>query len=573
MDNIRLLLTMAWLLLAFQLYLAWQQDYGKKPAIAGAPTATAATPTPGSSPLAGAAPPADLPNPGATANSLPAASNESALQSRQRIQVATDLYRVEIDTLGGDLRRVDLVKYPVEVNKPDQPIRMLNDTLPNLFVLQSGLLAGEEGPNHQAEYRADQASYTLAEGQNSLEVKLHWQSKQGTQVAKIYRFHRDNYAIDVEYQVTAASQPWEGRVYGQIQRTQVAEANQSSFIYTYMGGAFASPATRFHKITFEQMHKAGDAHLAPDGSLSATPGTGWNGGWLGMLQHYFVAAVIPDQAETFNYYTKLLPGVRYVFGLYGPTTKVEAGQQRQFKFQFYAGPKSQNKLEALSPGLDLTADYGFLWFLAKPLFWLMEWLYALLGNWGWAIIVLTLLIKLAFFHLSAASYKSMANLRRMQPRMMALKERYGDDRAGLNQAMMDLYRKEKINPLGGCLPILVQIPVFIALYWVLLESVELRQASFMGWIQDLSIADPYFILPLIMGVTMIIQQKLNPAPMDPIQEKMMMILPVVFTVFFAFFPAGLVLYWVVNNILSITQQWYITKQIEGAAKGGELRGK
>ncbi|MDY6994628.1 MAG: membrane protein insertase YidC, partial [Pseudomonadota bacterium] len=289
-------------------------------------------------------------------------------------------------------------------------------------------------------------------------------------------------------------------------------------------------------------------------------------GWVAMLQHYFLAAWVPEPEQQFHYYTNVLTqgAQRYVLGLYGPTTTVQPQQQHVFNFQLYIGPKLQNRLAQLAPGLELTVDYGWLWFIAQPLFWLLNQLHQFVGNWGWAIIILTILIKLAFFQLSATSYKSMANMRRLQPRLISLKERYGDNKAGLNQAMMELYKKEKVNPLGGCLPILVQIPVFIALYWVLLESVELRQADFILWLDDLSTPDPYFVLPLLMGATMLLQQHLNPAPIDPVQQKVMMILPLVFTVFFAFFPSGLVLYWVVNNILSIAQQWVITHRIAGS---------
>ena len=282
-----------------------------------------------------------------------------------------------------------------------------------------------------------------------------------------------------------------------------------------------------------------------------------------MLQHYFVGAWVPPRGENYHYYTQLLKdGTRYVLGMYGQPVTVPAGTQHSFEMTLYAGPKIQDVMQEIAPGLELTVDYGWLWFLSQPLFWLLDLLHSMIGNWGIAIILVTLLIKLAFFHLSATSYKSMAQMRKLQPKLMSLKERYGDDRTKMNQAMMDMYRKEKINPLAGCLPILVQIPVFIALYWVLLESVELRQASFM-WLPDLSLPDPWFVLPLLMGATMLIQHHLNPAPMDPVQQKVMMLLPIIFTVFFAFFPAGLVLYWVVNNVLSIAQQWVITKKIAG----------
>jgi YidC/Oxa1 family membrane protein insertase len=309
------------------------------------------------------------------------------------------------------------------------------------------------------------------------------------------------------------------------------------------------------KISFDEIQ---------EGSLNQENRIGWAKGWVAMLQHYFVGAWVPEPEQVYHYYSNMLnSGPRYLLGLYGPEGVVAPGNQQLFKLTLYAGPKSQQQLAQLAEGLDLTVDYGWLWFIAQPLFWGLKFIHDWVGNWGWAIVILTILIKLAFFHLSATSYKSMANMRRLQPRLMALKERYGDDKSRLNAAMMDLYKKEKINPLGGCLPIVVQIPVFIALYWVLLESVELRHASFIFWLNDLSSADPYFVLPIIMGATMLVQHYLNPAPLDPIQQKMMLALPLVFTVFFAFFPSGLVLYWVVNNILSIAQQWVITRKIAG----------
>jgi YidC/Oxa1 family membrane protein insertase len=325
----------------------------------------------------------------------------------------------------------------------------------------------------------------------------------------------------------------------------------SQFLYTYTGGAIYTPEEKYEKISFEDMESS---------KLSMEV----KGGWVGMLQHYFLGAWVPPAEETDHFYSNVLPGQRYVLGAYTPSISLAAGGSHIFSSGFVAGPKLQDELEAIAPGLDLTVDYGWLTVLAKPIFWLLKSIQGVVLNWGWSIILLTLIIKLVFFKLSETSYKSMANMRKMTPRIQALKDRYGDDKQRLNQAMMEMYKKEKINPLGGCLPILVQIPVFIALYWVLLESVELRQAPWILWLQDLSIKDPYYVLPIIMGISMFIQQKLNPAPPDPMQAKIMMSLPFVFTIFFAFFPSGLVLYWVTNNILSIAQQWYITRQIEAA---------
>jgi YidC/Oxa1 family membrane protein insertase len=290
------------------------------------------------------------------------------------------------------------------------------------------------------------------------------------------------------------------------------------------------------------------------------------GGWAAMLEHYFVSAWAPPQAGGSRFYARALEGGRYLVGVIAPEMTVPAGQTSSVDMHLYVGPKIQSRLEQVAPALELTVDYGIFWFLSQPLFWLLDHIHGVIGNWGWAIVLLTVLIKLAFFHLSATSYRSMANMRRLQPHMVALKERYGDDRQRMSQAMMELYKREKVNPLGGCLPIIVQIPVFIALYWVLVESVELRQAPFIGWIRDLSLADPYYVLPLLMGATMLVQQWLNPSPPDPLQKKVMMAMPLVFTVFFAFFPAGLVLYWTTNNGLSIAQQWHITRRIERSTR-------
>lgn len=556
MDNFRLILIVTLIFILLMLYQAWQEDYGpKQPNVASTPITD--TPNTTALPL----PDSELPttkDSSARPVEFPTLPPKQLLSSESRLQVETDVFRLEIDTKGGDIRLIELRNYPVAVDMPDNLFRLMNDELPNLFVAQSGLLPKEHAPTHQAVYQSTQSSYRLSGNAESLEVKLVWQNDKGIKVSKIYTFQRGSYVIDLKHIVENNTQePWQGQLYGQFQRT-AADLGESRFLYTYMGGAISSPAQRYEKISFDEIQ---------DGSLTKENRPGWAEGWAAMLQHYFVAAWVPEREQIYNYYTNTLTtGSRYVLGLYGPQQIVAPNSQHVFKITLYAGPKQQDKLATLAPGLDLTVDYGWLWFIAQPLFWMLEAIYDWVGNWGWAIIILTILIKLAFFHLSATSYKSMANMRRLQPRLMSLKERHGDDKARMNQAMMDLYKKEKINPLGGCLPIVVQIPVFIALYWVLLESVELRQASFIFWLNDLSTPDPYFVLPLIMGATMLVQHYLNPAPIDPMQQKIMLALPIVFTVFFAFFPSGLVLYWVVNNVLSIAQQWVITKKIAGAGE-------
>ena len=550
MDNQRLFLFVALSFVILLLWQSWQEDYGPQPVETSAPSATTETGSP-----AGTVPADDLPGAANDLAQVSAAPDTDLLKTSSSVTVETDLFRVLLDTSGGDLRQADLLAYP-ETTEPDSgPFRLLNDSLPNLFFVQSGLRtsSGTE-PTHHVVYSAEQDHYRMADSNDELQVALRWVSPEGVEVIKRYTFHRGSYVIDLEHEVrNGGATDWQGRQYRQLQRTQVAETGQSTFIYTYMGGVLYSPEEKYEKIKFEDM---ADANL--DRSVTD--------GWAAMLQHYFVGALIPERGEENRYYTKTLSNARYVIGLISPGRTIAAGDSSTFTTKLFIGPKLQGKMKQAAPGLELTVDYGLLTVLAQPVFWLLKTLHGFLGNWGWAIVFVTMLIKLAFYKLSETSYRSMANMRRLTPRLQALKERFGDDRQKLNTAMMELYKKEKINPLGGCLPILVQIPVFISLYWVLLESVELRQAPFMLWITDMSAPDPYYILPLLMGATMLIQQRLNPAPMDPIQAKVMMMLPIVFTVFFAFFPSGLVLYWVVNNTLSIAQQWMITMRVEAAGK-------
>ncbi len=554
MDNVRLILMMSLGFILLLMYQAWQEDYGpKQPRVASTGTASSqdSDSTTSSVPSVSSSTSEEIPTTSkASPVELPVTQNQRPLSSNSRIFVETDVFKLEIDTMGGDVRRVSLRNYPVTIENPDDPLILMNDELPNLFVAQSGLVSKQGAPTHLTAYKSEQSHYKLKD--DSLKVKLSWQ-KEGIKVNKIYTFHKGSYVIGVKYIVENHSEnKWQGNLYGQFQRTE-ADLGGSRFLYTYMGGAISSPEELYEKISFDDMR---------DGSLNQENRAPWKQGWVAMLQHYFVAAWIPKPDQLYEYETAVFSGGRHALRLKGPQQTIAAHQQETFNLSLYVGPKIQDKLGELAPGLELTVDYGWLWFIAQPLFWMMAKIFEWLGNWGWAIIFITILIKLAFFHLSAKSYKSMANMRRLQPRLVSLKERYGDDKARLNQAMMEMYKKEKINPLGGCLPIVVQIPVFIALYWVLLESVELRQAPFIFWIKDLSTEDPYYVLPVIMGVTMFLQHHLNPAPIDPVQQKVMMALPFVFTIFFAFFPAGLVLYWVVNNILSISQQWVITKQID-----------
>jgi YidC/Oxa1 family membrane protein insertase len=490
--------------------------------------------------------------------SAPALPPVAAAPAGRKLIVETDLLRAEINTQGGDIVRLELLKYPVKVEKPDTPFVLLTEDAADLFLAQTGLIGSSDRqyPTHKALYQAEQDHYRLAPGQETLTVPLTWTAPDGVRYLKTLSFSRNRYDVRVDYEVdnrTAA--PWSGFAYTQFVRTAPPKASGLAvftMLPTYLGGAIYTPEERFDKIDFSEME---DSDLNREAE----------GGWVAMLQHYFVGAFFPGEAGKQRFYSRVAKdaaGVRYTIGSHGLQPVMAApGAHATLKTTLYAGPKEQERLKEQAEGFLLTVDFGWLTPVAAPLFWVLKFLHSVVRNWGWAIILLTVLIKLAFFPLSAASYKSMAKMKNLQPRLQTLKERFGDDRAKLNQAMMELYKTEKINPMGGCLPILIQIPVFIALYWVLLESVELRQAPFALWWKDLSSPDPYFVLPLLMGATMFLQTWLNPSPLDPIQQKVMLAMPVMFTVFFLWFPAGLVLYWLVNNVLSIAQQWYITNKL------------
>lgn len=555
MDNFRLILFFALAFVLLLIYQAWMEDYGPRPQVVAEQAPSAADPGVASVPATlGGVPDANVLQPAGT---VPDPSIEGTAPSTgEVIRVETDVVRVNISTKGGTISSMRLLNYPVDKKVPDIKVQLMKPERPNLYLSQSGLIGADKelAPTHEAMFTAGKQSYELEEGADTLTVELQWIHESGIQVTKRYIFKRGSYLIDVQQEVVNDSQAnWAARAYTQLQRSEFYDPNQQSFIYTYTGAAYYTPEDKYDKVTFDDISQQKLSREVQDG-------------WIGMLQHYFLSAWVPPRGELQTLYTNSLPGPRYVAGIYTESVTVPQGSSHTFNSQFYAGPKLQENLAQIAEGLDLAVDYGWLTILAQPIFWLLNKLHSMVNNWGVAIILLTILIKLAFYKLSETSYKSMANMRKMTPRIQALKDRYGDDKEKMNQAMMEMYKKEKINPLGGCLPILVQIPVFIALYWVLLESVEMRQAPFALWLNNLSEPDPYFVLPLIMGVSMFIQQKLNPAPVDPLQAKIMMSLPLVFTVFFAFFPSGLVLYWVVNNILSIAQQWYITQNIEKAAK-------
>lgn len=557
MDNIRLILFFALAFIGLLLYQAWIEDYKPKQSATSSlqPTVTDSNSNSTESIGVPAAVVGGDTQVSAAADSVPAIGSSPVNVGKSIINVETDLLKVEISSRGGTLQRAYLLDYPVAPENPDTKFELFSTDLPDLFIAQSGLIGGKAGelPTHEAEYKVDQTDFVLGKDQDQLKVTLSWSSGTGIEVKKHYIFQRGSYLIDVKHEVINQSeQALAARDYAQLQRSE-PESGSGFTTYTYTGGVYYTPADKYEKVDFEKM---AEKSLSVDSTE----------GWFAMIQHYFLGAWIPPKEQLEHYYTNSLPGPKYLIGSYSPSVTVTSGQNHEFVKRLYVGPKLHDDLKSIAQGLELAVDYGWLTVLAEPIFWLLKYIHSWVGNWGWSIIILTLLIKAAFYKLSETSYKSMANMRKVTPRLQALKDRYGDDKQRLNQAMMEMYKKEKINPLGGCLPILVQIPVFIALYWVLLESVELRQAPFMLWIDNLSAKDPYFILPLIMGVSMFIQQKLNPAPPDPMQAKIMMSLPFVFTIFFAFFPAGLVLYWVVNNIISIAQQWYITNKIEKAGK-------
>jgi YidC/Oxa1 family membrane protein insertase len=541
MDNARFVLFVFFIFLSVMLWQQWQVDYGPKPEIA-----------PGQSAAAPEARP-DVPETARGVDEIPQQTAPTAALSavqHQRIAVATDVVRMEIDTEGGDIRSLDLPGYPESKDSPDKPVRLFTDEAGLMFVAQSGFLGNEaSAPTHHSAWRAEAAAYKLADGQDTLRIPLTWTNGQGVVVTKTYILKRGSYDIQLEQTVSNRGQTeWTGRQYVQLQRKDPGDKNKDQFVRTYTGGVLYTPEEKYEKISFKDMAGENLNRKSKDG-------------WIAMIQHYFLAAWIPVAGEEHSFYTKSLSDDHFVIGAYSPTLEVKPGEEKVFKAQLFAGPKLQRVLEQTAPGLDLTVDYGKLTLIAKPIFWLLEQFHKIFNNWGLAIIFVTITLKALFFRLSAASYRSMANMRKLQPKLAELKDRYGSNKQELNVKMMELYRKEKVNPLGGCLPILVQIPVFIALYWVLVETVEMRQAPFVLWLNDLSSKDPYFILPLIMGVSMFIQQKLSPPPSDPMQAKIMQFFPIMFTGFFAFFPSGLVLYWVVNNLLSILQQWYINKTI------------
>jgi len=487
----------------------------------------------------------------------PEAPAEKVLGNSRIIQVHSDVLQLAIDLAGGDIVELALPKFPAELAKPDVPFVLLEQNDTRTYIAQSGLI-GANGidKDNRPTYTTAASIYRMAEGKNELVVDLSWQDDSGIKVTKRFSLARGDYLVRVEFLVENGSQNrWQANLFGQLKRDSSPTSSAAPGgmgLNPFLGAALTQPDEHFTKFTFEEM--------AEEPFKATLPG-----GWIAMIQHYFLSAWIPDPAQSHTFSTRVTNAGFNIAGFTSPALVVEPGQRGAVAADFFAGPKDQYRLKEISPYLDLSVDYGWLWWIAQPLFWLLTKIYSFVGNWGVAIILLTVTVKAAFYKLSATSYRSMANMRRVQPKMVEIREQYADDKQKQSQAMMELYRKEKINPMGGCLPILVQMPVFIALYWVLMESVELRQAPFILWIDDLSVMDPYFVLPLMMGASMFFMQMLNPPPPDPMQAKIMKWMPIVFTVFFLWFPAGLVLYWVVNNLLSMAQQYVITKRIESGA--------
>ena len=565
MDTQRLIALVVFSFSALLLWDAWQKHSAPKLVATPTTTVPAALSAPGKAPVPGLTSPTT-----ATSPPIPTAA-VTTQPTGQPILVKTDLFDVELNTLGGEIRRVTMKQQHSALDRT-QPLTLMEPDPKHFFVAQSGLLPEELSATHQTSFEADQKSYSLASGRDQLEVTLRALQASGAQVIKRYVFHRGSYLIDASYEVKNTSdKPIAPVGYFQFLRDanppneQAAQTSAFAGVTTFTGPAVYTAKDKFEKVDFKNIKYANDEKFKPIHATNSKDG------WIAMIQHYFVSAWLPKDGADREFYTYRVAENRYIAGVKVPFGTIEPGASGSLTVPVYIGPQETEKLEKLAPGLNLVVDYGWLYVLAAPLFWFLKWIHSVVGNWGWAIIVLTIVIKLVFYPLNAKAGRSMAQMKVLAPKMEKLKQLYGDDRQKLNQAMMELYKTEKINPLGGCLPIVVQIPVFIALYWVLLASIELRHAPWLGWIQDLSAPDPYFILPVIYAISMFVQTKLNPQPADPVQARVMLFMPIMFSVFFLFFPAGLVLYWVVQNLLSILQQWYINRTLEREAKAKAKR--
>jgi len=550
MDTRRLILLFTFSFSLVLLWEAWQAHKNPPPLSVTESSATNAPATDPATPSLSA----DLRTTEGKKTVSPAATRTqaSALSAGDIIRIRTDLYEAQVSTLGGGLVRLELLKHHA-YDKVRGNLVLLGEE--HQYTTQSGLI-GAGMPNHKSLFRALPGPRELSPGTDEIQLVLETTSEAGVRMQKTLRFKRGSYLIEQHITVeNGSADRLLPNAYFQIQRDSKTPEGESFFLVTFTGPAFYTGAGKFKKVAFDDVLD-GDADFQKRAQ----------DGWVAMVQHYFVTAWLPQGDTPREFYINKLDGDLYAFGVILPMSEIAPGDKAGLTIPLYSGPQEQSTLKTLAPGLDLVVDYGWLTVVAAPIFWVLEWLHKWVGNWGWAIVLLTVLIKAIFYPLSAASYKSMARMKAVSPRLMQLKERYGEDKQRLNKEMMKLYQTEKINPLGGCLPIVVQIPVFIALYWALLGAVEMRGAPWMLHIKDLSTPDPYYILPVVMTLTMFLQTRLNPTPPDPMQAKLMMILPLVFGVTFFFFPAGLVLYWVVNNVLSIAQQWQITRMIEGAKK-------
>ena len=554
MDTRRLILVFVFSFSLVMLWEAWQKHNNPQAPLATTPAATAIAPVPGAT--------ASAP---VSAASVPDGNAASASAKAEVIKVKTDLFVADVSTQGGTIVGLELNNYKASEDK------LRNFSLfdaKHQYAAQSGLI-GEDLPNHKTLYTVSPGNLELGAEAKSIELRLEAPVVNGVKVTKIYTFNRGSYLINVAYDIENGGQKEvSAHAYYQLQRDTAAPAGESSMVSTYTGPAVYTDQEKFQKINFKDIEK-GSAKFAQKA----------DNGWMAMVQHYFVSAWIPAEKQDREFFVRTLEGganPAVTAGLIVPVASVAPGAKASNMVSLYAGPQIQSMLEQLAKpsseggigaqGLPLVVDYGWLTIVAAPIFWCLDFIHRLVGNWGWSIVLLTVAIKAAFFPLSEASYKSMAKMKAIAPRMTALRERCGDDKQKLNMEMMNLYKTEKINPLGGCLPIVVQIPVFIALYWALLGAVEMRDAPWILWIKDLSSQDPFYVLPVIMIATMLIQTKLNPTPPDPIQAKMMLLMPFIFGGMFLFFPSGLVLYWVVNNILSIAQQWQINRMLGSGGK-------
>jgi len=564
MDNPRVYLLVALALLVWMNVIQWNRDYGTAPAAAEAnlPATTAdATPSATNAPAGQSQLPtlptgeAAAPVPGGPAVPTAGPAGDG---SAPRVRVVTDVLDLDISLQGGNLVRADLIKYPHDKKPDSPPVRLFTTEQQDYSVARSGLRAlnGRAEPTHLVTYTSTTDEYRLTPGAAELRVPISWTDDQGVLVTKTYVFKPGRYDVELIYDVdNRSASDWSGASYVQLARHLYSQKRSMFDVESY---AYRGPA-----LYDGQRYRKLDATDDEEGRYSADA----TGGWIASMQHHFVTAAVPPTSDSYHF-TLGTEGDHTLLTYRGPLKSIPAGTTGRFSEKLFVGPKLQAQLKETGPRLELTADYGKLTILADPLFHLLQWVHRFVGNWGWAIIIVTILLKLAFYPLTQMSGRSMAKMRTVAPRIKSIQETYKDDREKLARQMMELYKREKINPLAGCLPILVQIPVFLAFYWVLLESVEMRQAPFMGWIQDLSSMDPYFILPILMGVAMFGQFKLNPAPPDPVQAKVFAFMPVIMTVMMAWFPAGLVLYWLTNTLLSIAQQWNINRVVESAAKKG-----